>query len=56
MTTYYEEVREVLDDEGCSDEVPDVDAGFREEAGLPGLPVTELRAAVSWKSKGELSD
>lgn len=60
MTTYYDEVRDVLDEEGGSDEVVDVDAGFFVEALVVVLPEVVLpevlappegeRAAASWES------
>ena len=56
MTKHYEEVRDVLDEEGGSDEVPDVDVVFRIEAPevglpdvvLPELPAAEVRLDKSW--------
>lgn len=48
MPTYYDEVRDVLDDEGGSEEVPDVDAGFRAvvpDVGLPEAALPEVLAA-----------
>lgn len=63
LTTYYEEVRDVLDEEGGSDEVVDVDVGFLVDAPEVVLPEVLLPAAVavrdaaSWEStKGLLSD
>ena len=65
MTKHYDEVRDVLDDEGGSEEVPDVDVGFRVDAPevglpevmLPELPVGDVRLDESWEStKGLLSD
>ena len=55
MTTYYDEVRDVLDEEGGSDEVVDVDAGFLVEALVVVLPEVLAppvgeRAAASWES------
>lgn len=55
MTTYYDEVRDVLDEEGGSDEVVDVDAGFFVGplvVAIPEVlaaPVGE-RAVASWES------
>lgn len=59
LTTYYDEVRDVLDDEGGSEEVPDVEVGFRvetPEVGLPEVvfpevPPPGVRDATSWESK-----
>lgn len=59
LTTYYDEVRDVLDDEGGSEEVPDVEVGFRvetPEVGLPEVVLPEVpppgdRDATSWESK-----
>lgn len=59
LTTYYDEVRDVLDDEGGSEEVPDVEVGFRAETPevglpevvLPEVPPPEVRDATSWESK-----
>lgn len=42
LTTYYDEVRDVLDDEGGSEEVPDVEVGFRVETPEVGLPEVVL--------------
>jgi len=42
VTTYYDEVRDVLDEEGGSDEVVDVDAGFFVEALVVVLPEVVL--------------
>lgn len=59
LTTYYDEVRDVLDDEGGSEEVPDVEVGFRVETPevglpevvLPEVPPPGVRDATSWESK-----
>lgn len=65
MTTYYEEARDVLEDEGGSEEVPDVDVGFRLEAPDVGLLevvlvevlAPDVRVVASWEStKGLVSD
>lgn len=57
VTAYYDEVRDVLDEEGGSDE--DVDVGFfvdGPEVALPEVPTADERLA-SWEStKGLLSD
>ena len=55
MKTYYDEVRDVLDEEGGSDEVVDVDAGFFVEALVVVLPEVLAppvgeRALTSWES------
>ena len=55
MTTYYDEVRDVLDEEGGSDEVVDVEAGFFVEALVVVLPEVLAapvgeRAVASWES------
>lgn len=55
VTTYYDEVRDVLDEEGGSDEVVDVDAGFFVEALVVALPEVLAapvgdRAVASWGS------
>lgn len=55
MATYYDEVRDVLDEEGGSDEVVDVDAGFLVEAPVVVLPevlapAVGEQAAASWES------
>ena len=42
LTTYYDEVRDVLDDEGGSEEGPDVEVGFRVETPEVGLPEVVL--------------
>lgn len=56
MTAYYDEVRDVLDEEGGSDE--DVDVGFF--VAVPEVKLPDVAAVVrlaSWEStKGLLSD
>lgn len=56
MKTYYDEVRDVLDEEGGSDEVVDVDAGFFVEALVVVLPEVLAppvgeRALTSWNQQ-----
>lgn len=63
-TRYYDEVSDVLEDDGGSDEVPEVDVGFRgeapeltlPEAELPEVPAMGVRLDASWElTKAQLS-
>ena len=56
-TRHYAEVSDVLEDDGGSDEVPEVDVGFRGEAPeltlpgaeLPEVPAMGVRLDASWE-------
>ena len=61
-TRHYAEVSDVLEDDGGSDEVPEVDVGFRGEAPeltlpgaeLPEVPAMGVRLDASWElTKGQ---